>query len=154
LIAAASAPLLALLQERFEALVPGCRVILGRTYDCLAASQAAVIASGTATLEAALLKTPFVAVYRLSALSYLAGRLLVRIPYVTLPNILLQEPVVTELLQGDCRPDLICEQIVRLLDQPEAALRQRQKFDIMKKLLGPGGAQQRAAAAILEEIGL
>jgi lipid-A-disaccharide synthase len=132
---------------------PGITVVRGRAYDCLAVADAAVVASGTATLEAALIGTPFVAVYRVSRITYLLGRLLVRLRWASLPNILLNEPAVRELIQGECRPDEIAAEVARLLDDHAAAARLRERFTVMKGLLGPPGASQRAAAAIAGEMG-
>lgn len=130
----------------------GARVTHGRAWDCLAAADAAVVASGTATLEAALLGTPFLAVYRLSPLSHLTGRLLVRVPWVSLPNLLLGEPAVTELIQGACRPERIAAEVARLLDDTAAAARLREKCAKVRGVLGPGGAARRAAERIVREL--
>jgi lipid-A-disaccharide synthase len=129
------------------------RIVEGRAWDCLAAADAAVVASGTATLETALIGTPFVAVYRISAVSYAIARRLVRVPWASLPNLLLGEPAVPELLQRECRPETIAAEIGRLLDDPAAAIRLREKCGKVKALLGPGGAAARAAAAVAREAG-
>ena len=129
------------------------RVVDGRAWDCLAAADAAVVASGTATLETALIGTPFVTVYRLSALSYAVARRLARVRWASLPNILLGEPAVTELLQRDCRPETIAAAIAGFLDDPARAVRFRGKCDTVRRRLGQGGAAARAAAAVAREAG-
>jgi lipid-A-disaccharide synthase len=129
------------------------RIVEGRAWDCLAAADAAVVASGTATLEAALIGTPFVAVYRVSLLSHAIARRLVHTRWVSLPNLLLGEPAVRELLQDECRPETIAEQVERFLDDPAAAVRHREKCGKVRALLGPGGAAARAAAAVAREAG-
>jgi lipid-A-disaccharide synthase len=131
----------------------GTRVVEGRAWDCLAVADAAVVASGTATLETALIGTPFVAVYRMSAVSYAIARRLVGVQWASLPNLLLGEPAVDELLQRECRPETIAAAIGRLLDDPAAAMRLREKCGKVKNLLGPGGAVARAAAAVAREAG-
>jgi lipid-A-disaccharide synthase len=131
----------------------GTRIVEGRAWDCLAAADAAVVASGTATLETALIGTPFVAVYRMSAVSYAIARRLVSVRWASLPNLLLGEPAVPELLQRECRPETIAAAIGRLLDDPAAAVRLREKCGKVKALLGPGGAAARAAAAVAREAG-
>jgi len=110
---------------------PGCLA--------LAASEAAVVASGTATLEAALQGTPQVAVYRFSAATFLAARLLVRTRFFALPNVLLNRPVVPELLQGDVCEDRLIAYLSRLLDGGESAAAQRRAAEpLLSMLRGPG----------------
>ena len=108
--------------------------------------------SGTSTLEAALQETPFVTVYRLSPLSYLAGRLLVKTPWISLPNILAGKTVVEEFIQGRCRADLIAAAIAPLLDDESSFLQIKAHFATIRKILGPGGSAELAAEAILREI--
>ncbi|HEY6001128.1 MAG TPA: hypothetical protein VI078_17725 [bacterium] len=139
--------------ERLAASPPDTRVVDGRAWDCLAAADAAVVASGTATLEAALIGTPFVLVYRLSALSHAIARRLVRVRWAGLPNLLLDEPWVTELIQGDCCPDAVAAALTGLLEDPARAARFREKCDKVRSLLGAGGAAARAAAAVAREGG-
>jgi lipid-A-disaccharide synthase len=153
LFPAASREMLEMMRGAVEKILPGSRLVMGRACDCLAAAQAAVVASGTATLEAALMGTPFVTIYRLSPLSYLAGRILVKIPHITLPNILMREKVVEELIQRDCRSGKIAAEVAPLLDDPEVAFRMREKFAIIRNMLGRGGAADRAASAVMNEIG-
>lgn len=129
------------------------RIVEGRAWDCLAAADAAVVASGTATLETALIGTPFVTVYRASPLSYAIAKRLVSVRWASLPNLLLGEPAVLELLQGECRPETIAAEVGRLLDDPGAAMRLGEKCGRVRALLGPGGAAARAAAAVAREAG-
>ena len=72
---------------------------------------------------------------------------------MSLPNLLLGEPAVLELLQNECRPETIAAEIERLLDDPAAAMRLKEKCGRVRALLGPGGATLRAAAAIAREAG-
>jgi len=131
----------------------GARIVAGRAWDCLAAADAAVVASGTATLETALIGTPFVTVYRISPLTHAIAKLLIHARWASLPNLLLGEPAVLELLQYECRPESIAAEIERLLDDPAAAVRLREKCGKVRALLGPGGAAARAATAIAREAG-
>jgi lipid-A-disaccharide synthase len=139
--------------ERLAAPPLDARVVGGRAWDCLAAADAAVVASGTATLEATLIGTPFLTVYRLSALSYAIARRLARVRWASLPNLLLGEPAVSELLQRDCRPDTVAAAVAALLDDPAQAARFRENCAKVKGLLGTGGAAARAAAAVAREAG-
>jgi lipid-A-disaccharide synthase len=129
------------------------RIVDGRAWDCLAAADAAVVASGTATLETALIGTPFVTVYRISPLSHAIAKRLIHARWASLPNLLLGEPAVRELLQYDCTPAAIAAEVARLLDDPAAAARLRENCGKVRSLLGPGDAAARAAAAISREAG-
>jgi lipid-A-disaccharide synthase len=149
----AASPSLRTLLAPLAATPLAAHVVDGRAWDCLAAADAAVVASGTATLESALIGTPFVTVYRVSRLSFAIARHLVRARWVSLPNLLLGEPAVLELLQDECRPETIAAHVARLLDEPAAAVRLREKCGEVRALFGPGGAAARAAAAVAREAG-
>jgi len=151
-VPAASARLRALLEPLAREPV-GAEILEGRSWDCLAAADAAVVASGTATLEAALIGTPFLVVYRLSGPSYAVGKALVRVPFISLPNLLLGEEAVRELVQGACTAEAIATEAARLLDDPAAASAVRDKCATVRGLLGPGGAARRAAEAVAAELG-
>jgi lipid-A-disaccharide synthase len=144
----AATPALQPLLAPLAAAPVGARIVAGRAWDCLAAADAAVVASGTATLETALIGTPFVTVYRISPLTHAIVTRLVRVRWASLPNLLLGEPAVLELLQDRCRPDTIAAEIGRFLDDPAAAAGLREKCGRVRALLGPGGAAARAAAAV------
>ncbi len=131
----------------------GAILVRGQAVDCLAAAAAAIVTSGTSTLEAALQETPFVTVYRLSTFSYLAGRLLVRTPWISLPNILAGRSVVEEFIQGRCRADLVADAVARLLDDESVFLQMKGHFANIRVNLGPGGSAERAADAVFREIG-
>lgn len=147
----AATPALRPLCERLAAPPLDAQVIDGRAWDCLFAADAAVVASGTATLEAALIGTPFLTVYRLSAISYAIARRLARVRWASLPNLLLGEPAVTELLQRDCRSDTVAQSVAAFLDDPARGATFREKCGNVKDVLGPGGAAARAAAAVARE---
>jgi lipid-A-disaccharide synthase len=115
------------------------RVHGGDYPDVLAACDAAVVASGTATLETALAGVPMVVVYRMQLLSYLLGRLLVRVDHVALANLVAGRRAAPELIQADCTPQRIEREVGRLLDDPTAAARAREaQAEIRTKLGGPG----------------
>jgi lipid-A-disaccharide synthase len=137
--------------EEYVAQEPGLPVVIaaGRTYDILAAAEAAMITSGTATLESALLGTPLVMVYRMSSSTYHILRMLVKIPYVALPNIVLGEEIVPELIQNAVTPARITAAMLALWQDPQrrAAVRSRLAQSIAR--LGPPGAVQRAAGVCL-----
>ncbi|NMB24107.1 MAG: lipid-A-disaccharide synthase [Firmicutes bacterium] len=123
-------------------------VTLGQAYDVLNASDLALVASGTATLEAALLDIPQVVVYRTSYSTYYVAKMLLRIPYVALPNIICQREIVPELLQNDAVSDRIGAELVKIW-QPEARARIRRDYEVMRQRLGTAGAISRAAELVL-----
>ena len=118
----------------------------GQTHDALAAADAAIVASGTATVEAALIGTPMVVVYRLSGLTYALGRRFVRVPHVAMANLIAGRRVVPELIQGDFTPDAVAGEILRLLG-PDGATMRAALGDVRARL-GPGGASARAAQVV------
>jgi lipid-A-disaccharide synthase len=125
----------------------------GETYDLMAASDLLVTASGTATTEAALLGTPMIVVYRMHPITWELARRIVRVPHIAMANLLAGRRLVPELLQGDVNGRRLAIEIERLLDDPGTRERTRAALLEATARLGPGGAPERAAAAILEEIG-
>jgi lipid-A-disaccharide synthase len=114
---------------------------------------AGAVASGTATLEAALAGLPMVVAYRLNPATYLLARLLVRVPHIALPNLVLGREVVPELIQGRCTGRAIAEALRRYLGDPEVSARTRSALRDVRDRLGPPGVFDRAAAAALAEVG-
>jgi lipid-A-disaccharide synthase len=114
----------------------------------LASCSLAWTASGTATLECALLDVPMVVGYRLQPLSYAIARLLVRVPHVGLVNLIAEERAAPELIQGQWRADRLAEISRRLL--ASGADEQRSALASVRRRLGPPGASRRAAEAVLE----
>ncbi len=130
------------------------KVIEGDTYNLIAAADIALVSSGTATLECALLECPMVIVYRLGPLSYAVARLLVRgVRCVGMPNIVAGREVVPELLQGRATGPHIAAAARAILDDP--ARRNTIVADLreVRRLLGRGGAAGRAAAIAAEMLG-
>ena len=103
-----------------EGLAPHVKVLMGRSHDALAAADLVLVASGTATLEAALFKKPMVIAYHMPWLTWQITRRKKRLPWVGLPNILCQEWVVPELLQDDCAVPQLTRESLRLLGDAQA----------------------------------
>ena len=129
---------------------PPLRVVAGRTYAVMRAADLLLVTSGTATLEAALLGTPMVVCYRLSRLSELLFKPLVRVPWISLANIALGRGVVPELYQRTLTGPALGREALRLLDSPAALARQREAFAELAGQLGEPGVGARAARHILE----
>lgn len=124
-------------------------------HHAFSAATVALAASGTVNLELAVAGVPFVIAYKVSRLSYLIGRLMVKVPSIVMTNILIGRNVIPEFLQGNCRPDFIATAVGRLLDDPEARQAQVAASDEAATLLGRGGPppSTRAAKVLLELIG-
>ncbi len=144
----------AAMRERVRAAGVEIRVIEGDTYNLIAASDVALVSSGTATLECALLERPMVILYRLGPLSYGLGRLLVRgVRWIGMPNIVAGREVVPELLQTRATGPRIAAAARRLLDDPARHAATIDDLREVRRRLGRGGAAGRAAAIALEMLG-
>lgn len=124
----------------------------GHAREALSAADAALVVSGTATLEAMLLNCPMVVAYRASWLSYCLIRPLVRIRRFALPNVLGGEEIVPEFIQGAVQPQRIGERLLPLLADGEARRRMLVRFAALRAQF-PHGASDRAAAAVLDLLG-
>ena len=129
------------------------RVHAGDYPSVLRACDAAAVASGTATLDAALAGLPMVVVYRMTPLTYLVGRRLVRVDHVALANLVAGRRVVPELIQGACTKERIAAELRLFLDDPGRAAEVRRGLTDVRRLLGAPGAYDRAADAVLGELG-
>ena len=121
-------------------------VVTGRSREVMAASDAVLLASGTATLEAALLKRPMVVAYRIGALSWLLLKLMVKTPYAALPNILAGRALVPELLQERATPEAMAAALEPLLSGSEAASGQLREFTLIHDALRQDFGERAAAA--------
>jgi len=125
------------------------RVVTGRTRAIIHASEVALVASGTATLEAACLGTPMVVLYRLSWLSWLIGRMLVKVPHIALANLVAGERIVPEFLQHDATGPRVAAEAVSLLESEERRAHVRRALGLVRQRLGAPGASGRAASLAL-----
>jgi lipid-A-disaccharide synthase len=123
------------------------------TDDVLAASDVAIVASGTATVQCAIHERPMVVVYRLSPLTYRLGRPLVRVDTYAMPNLVAGRRIVPELIQDACTPARIAEECVALFVNPERHARMRDDLREVRARLGAPGASGRAADAVLRAAG-
>ena len=128
---------------------PAVDIVSGRTYEVMAAADTLLIASGTATLEAALLGTPMVVCYRVSRTTEIIARLLARVQWIGLPNLVSGRAVVPELIQKDVTGARLAAEASRLLDNPVIATAQRVAFTELRARLGEPGVGRRAARAVL-----
>jgi lipid-A-disaccharide synthase len=114
---------------------------------------AGIVASGSATLEAAYFRLPFVLIYKVAWPTYLAGRLVVNVKYLGMPNLLADKEVVPEFIQHRAKPSAIVKTLQPLIENANARERMISEFDAIVPKLGGSGASERAARAIIEEIG-
>lgn len=118
-------------------------------YDLMNIADAAVAASGTVTLEAAILGLPVVVVYKMSAVTYFIGKLLVNIPHISLPNIVMEERMIPELLQNEVTAENITKEAMQLIKTHPHAEEVHKKLLLMKEKLGCEGAVKRVAEEVL-----
>lgn len=136
------------LVESLEVKLP-VTLVRGRSREVMAASDVVLLASGTATLEAMLLKKPMVVGYRLSNFSYKLLSRLVKVPWVALPNLLAQKPLVPELLQDDATPESLGAAVLERLENEQERADLQQAFSDLHQSLKQN-ADERAAMAISE----
>ncbi len=141
------------IRMRAQNICPGVRVIQGKAHDVLRASTVAAVASGTATLEAALLSTPMVVVYKASWVSYLLARAMVKVKHVSLVNILAGHKVVPELIQKDLTAQRLVEEISDLLEDPSRRIKMQEAMARLAQDLGTQKASLNVAHMASEMLG-
>lgn len=154
-IAAASPTLAAMIEELLE---PERRslgnvvVTVGEAAEAMQRCAAGIVASGTATLEAAFFRMPFVLVYKVAAATYFAGKMLVQVPHLGMPNVLAKREIVPEFIQQNAQPEPIARSVLQLLRDDKRRAQMLADFESVIGPLGHGGVNVRAAKAILEEL--
>lgn len=121
----------------------------GETYTLLSNSKAALVTSGTATLETALFEVPQVVCYKGSAISYQIAKRLVDIKYISLVNLIMNKVVVTELIQNNLTSENIIKELNDILYNPERTAQVKADYVTLKKLLQEGGNASEKAAEII-----
>ncbi len=127
------------------------KIIQNQTYDLLQYAEAALVTSGTATLETALFKVPEVVCYKGNPISYWIAKQLVNIKYISLVNLILDEPLVTELIQGEFNETRLKEELDKLLSEKTVAYI-REGYERLENQLGNAGASRRTAELIYQTI--
>jgi lipid-A-disaccharide synthase len=130
----------------------GIQIKVGETAALMQRAFAGIVASGTATLEAAYFRLPFVLIYKVAWPTYLAARLVVSVKYLGMPNVLADREVVPEFIQHRARPDAIVKAVRQLIEEANDRDRMISEFDTIVGKLGEGGASDQAARAIIEEM--
>lgn len=125
------------------------RIIEGLTYDCLNSADFSLVASGTATLETALMKKPFAIIYKMDLLNYLLYRPQVKLPYIGMVNIVAQKKIIPEFIQFQALPEKIARYALQILQNPAETKEMQDNLGNIRFSLGETGAANRAAQAIL-----
>ncbi|MFB9078483.1 lipid-A-disaccharide synthase [Flavobacterium procerum] len=127
------------------------KFVSNKTYDLLRSSTAALVTSGTATLETALFKVPEVVCYKGSEISYQIAKRIITLKYISLVNLIMDQEVVTELIQGECNTKRIKEELQKLLDS-EYREKLLKNYDILEQKLGGAGASKKTAKLITADL--
>jgi lipid-A-disaccharide synthase len=140
----------------FRERIPGgaIQVIEGETWDLLAHATLALAASGTVTIEAALLGTPMVTFYKVTALSWFAGKFLVDVPFYSMVNLIAGRAVIPELMQNEMTGERLAAEALKLLNSPvEREEMRRQLGEVGRALAGPEDPMERAAGIVDQILG-
>jgi len=129
-----------------------CSIVTNKAREVLKTADAAFVASGTATLEAAFIRCPFVLVYKTAPLNYVLGRALIRVPHLGIVNIVAGREVVPECIQHDMRPEKLVLAIQSLMNDTAHRQGMIEAFEQIEEHLGSGHAEQHVAGIILEEL--
>ena len=127
------------------------KFVSNKTYDLLANAHAALVTSGTATLETALFKVPEVVCYKGNWLSYQIAKRILTLKYISLVNLIMDKEVVTELIQKNCSPDNIKIELTKILNQDQRALI-LENYNILETKLGGLGASKKVAQQVVNSL--
>jgi len=127
-------------------------IMLGQTPALMQQAWAGIVASGSATLEAAYFRMPFVLIYKVAWPTYVAARLVVNVDYLGMPNLLADKQVVPEFIQHEAKPSAIVKALQALMEDANVRNGMISEFDAIVGKLGGSGASDRAARAILQEL--
>jgi lipid-A-disaccharide synthase len=136
-------------EKALEAAAVPIRLVQRQTYDVMRAAEVLLVASGTATLEAALIGTPMVIVYKAHLLTYVLARLVMRVACIGLPNVIAGRAIVPELWQYDVTAENMAAQALALLSHPERAAAMRTELSALRRQLGSSGVPERVARGIV-----
>lgn len=138
----------------YDAFLKGYDVELveGNTYGLLSVAHAALVTSGTATLETALFRVPQVVCYKANPISYRIARALVKVKYISLVNLVMDRPVVKELIQDDLNCEYISSELGKLLGDTQARMHMLDEYDQLRGLLGGSGASANAARIVVADL--
>jgi lipid-A-disaccharide synthase len=125
------------------------KVVEGFTYDAMNLSELLIAASGTVTLEGAILRKPMIIIYKVSLPSYWVGRALIRLDHIGLVNVVAEKDIAPELIQKEANPQRIADEALRILRDPILSRKMTEAMGEVRQKLGEPGAAQRAAQAVV-----
>ena len=128
---------------------PNIKIVYDQTYDLLAHAKAALVTSGTATLETALFRVPQVVCYKTSFISYLIGRMVIKVPYISLVNLIADKPVVRELIQGEFTALNLIAELKRILFDKKYIQDQLASYTLIQQKLGDTNTAEKAASLMI-----
>ncbi len=138
-----------ILSSQMENISFPVRVVEGFTYDVMNVSELLITASGTATLEAAIVGKPMIIIYKVSLPSYWVGRALIRVDHIGLVNLVAEKEIAPELIQKDVNPERIADEASRILRDPILSRKMAESMGEVRRKLGEPGAAQRAAQIVV-----
>lgn len=128
------------------------KIVYSQTYDLLSEAHVALVTSGTATLETAMFEVPQVVCYKGSAISYAIAKMVVKVKYISLPNLIVDRGFLTELIQDEFNPKTLMAELVKLLESADLRADQITAYKEVKRRLGPAGASARTAELMIEQL--
>lgn len=141
--------------SRYEPLKKnGINVVFNQTYELMTHAQAGIIKSGTSTLESALMRLPQVVCYKMAKLNYMIGKMVVHIKYISLVNLIMDKPVVKELIQDDLNPENIASELNLLLNDTTYRNNMLAEYEALIRHLGGTGASARLAEYLVHDANL
>jgi lipid-A-disaccharide synthase len=138
--------------DKYQQRYPSLKVVANRTYDLLQLSKAAMVTSGTATLETALFNVPEVVCYKGSFISYHIAKRVIKVKYISLVNLIMDQEIVKELIQQELNKKLLKTELGKLLHDDEYRAQMHANFEKLHHKLGGGGASGRTAELIVESM--
>lgn len=132
--------------------IPSVKFVFNASYDLLSIADAAVVTSGTATLETGIFKVPQVVVYKIGAAEFAIARYLVQVPFISLINLIADKEVIKELIQDEAQPQRISNELSLLLSEGEYRTTMRNEYDSIFKTLDTGSASENTARLMLQAL--
>ncbi len=133
-------------------LQPDVHIIFNQTYDLFQAAEAGWVTSGTATLEAAIYNMPQVVVYKANGLSYQIAKRLIKVKYISLVNLIMDEEIVRELIQNEANQENLILELKKLISDSDHNKKQKHNYALLREKLGNKGASKKAAKHMLKTI--
>jgi lipid-A-disaccharide synthase len=154
IIAAADNASIAVIRDTIEGIPgpAGFEIVAGHTREIMRQADAAIVASGTATIETALMRCPMVVIYKVSPLTYQIAKRIIKIDNIGMVNIVAGRRICPELIQADADPQKIADSILPLLSDTPQRKKMLDELEQVSELMGSGGAAERAARIVLQEI--